>query len=438
MREYFEGLTAFLDSLLKPGEVYTCHVLAEDSDFVRLNKARIRQAGHVQQRELKLDLVEGQRHVAGNVTLSGNTHQDRQQLAELVNSLRAQRRHVPDDPYLNYARTVCSSEEQRASELPDSAAAIEQLLDLATDMDLVGIWSCGPLYAGFANSLGQRNWYQTASFSLDWSCYHGSDKAVKASHAGTIWEPETLVRKLEEVRTQLEIVRRPPKTIKPGRYRVYLAPSALQEILALMAWGGFGLKSQRTAQTPLIKMSSGDARLHSSITVKENHATGLAPRFTPEGFILPDAVELISRGEYRNALVTPRASMEYGATVNSGSEMPQSLDMGAGDIPKRELLERLDTGLYVNNLWYGNFSDRNDCRITAMTRFACFWVENGEIVAPVNVMRLDETIYRMLGDQLMGLTEEREFIPDPGTYQRRSIASIRLPGALVEDFTFTL
>ena len=73
-----------------------------------------------------------------------------------------------------------------------------------------------------------------------------------------------------------------------------------------------------------------------------------------------------------------------------------------------------------------------------MTRFATFWVENGEIQAPLNVMRFDETIYRVLGENLLGLTSEREMILDPSTYSGRSTDSGRMPGALVEDFTFTL
>ena len=73
-----------------------------------------------------------------------------------------------------------------------------------------------------------------------------------------------------------------------------------------------------------------------------------------------------------------------------------------------------------------------------MTRFATFWVEDGEIQAPLNVMRFDETAYRMLGDKLIGLTQERDFILDPGTYGQRSTISGRIPGALVEDFAFTL
>jgi hypothetical protein len=56
----------------------------------------------------------------------------------------------------------------------------------------------------------------------------------------------------------------------------------------------------------------------------------------------------------------------------------------------------------------------------------------------LSVMRFDETIYRLLGEHLLGLTAERDFILDPSTYHERSTGSSRLPGALVEQFNFTL
>ena len=73
-----------------------------------------------------------------------------------------------------------------------------------------------------------------------------------------------------------------------------------------------------------------------------------------------------------------------------------------------------------------------------MTRFGTFWVENGEIVAPLNVMRFDETGFRVLGENLLGLTENQEFIPSSTTYFSRHTDSARLPGALVDNFRFTL
>ena len=73
-----------------------------------------------------------------------------------------------------------------------------------------------------------------------------------------------------------------------------------------------------------------------------------------------------------------------------------------------------------------------------MTRFASLWVENGRIVAPLNVMRFDETLYNILGENLIALTQDTEHIFDASTYERRSESSSRLPGALVEDFNLTL
>ena len=103
-----------------------------------------------------------------------------------------------------------------------------------------------------------------------------------------------------------------------------------------------------------------------------------------------------------------------------------------------DVLSELGTGLYVGNLWYLNYSDRSACRTTGMTRFATFWVERGRLVAPVPAMRFDETLYRMLGDCLVDLTREPELLIDPSTYGARSTRSARLPGALVDDFSFTL
>ena len=53
-------------------------------------------------------------------------------------------------------------------------------------------------------------------------------------------------------------------------------------------------------------------------------------------------------------------------------------------------------------------------------------------------MRFDETLYRMLGDKLVGLTREVDLLPDSNSYGGRSTRSLRLPGALVDDFALTL
>jgi predicted Zn-dependent protease len=146
---------------------------------------------------------------------------------------------------------------------------------------------------------------------------------------------------------------------------------------------------------------------------------------------------MIEAGRFKDALASPRSAKEYGVPANS-NEYPESLDLAAGDIPTDAVLQRLGTGVYVNRLWYLNYSDRPACRMTGMTRFATFWVQDGQVTAPLNVMRFDETIYRMLGENLLGLTAHRELLPSDSTYQARSTRSARLPGAMIDKFRFTL
>jgi predicted Zn-dependent protease len=245
---------------------------------------------------------------------------------------------------------------------------------------------------------------------------------------------------MASAREELSVLKRDPRTIDPGQYRVYLAPTAVAEVVSLLSWGGFGLKSHKTQRSPLIRAVKGEEKLASCFSLSENTADGMSPRFGKSGFIKPDRVELFADGSYSQALVSPRSAREYSVDTNGANdeEMPLSLDMAAGRYDIDQVLDELGTGIYVNNLHYLNYSDRPSCRVTGMTRFATFWVENGKIVAPLNVMRFDETLYRMFGEQLIGLTSERELLLDPNTYERRSTQSARVPGAIINEFTFTL
>ena len=440
MQDYFYTLADTLTGLCQGNEVYTCTFRGEDSDFIRFNHSAIRQAGTVVQRFLNLDLMRGQQHASADIALSGDLEEDRTRLTQRLTSLREQLPYLPVDPHLLYATEVHGSEQIGENRLPASTDAVAAILQAGQGQDLVGFYASGCMYAGFANTFGQRNWFASHSFNCDWSVYHQADKAVKTAYAGFVWDQSEFAQKVATATAQLERLQHPPRTIPPGRYRVYLAPAALDDILQTLCWGGFGLKDHRTKQTTLLKMVEEGLRLHPDVTLYENARDGVAPNFQGAGFIKPDVVSLIEAGALRNCLVSPRSAKEYGVPTNgaSDSESPQSLDMAAGTLPRQAVLERLDTGVYINNVWYLNYSDRTSCRMTGMTRFATFWVEHGAIQAPLNVMRFDESLYRMLGEHLLGLTSARELILDTGTYHQRSMGSSRVPGALVDDFNFTL
>jgi len=440
MRDYFYELSDFLSRNLSGNEVFTASFSGEDSDFTRFNHAKVRQSGHVSQRYFSVDLIDGKRHAAGTATLTGEREEDRGRLTDLLGQLRELIPNLPEDPHLLINEEVQSTEQSGANELPSSGDAVEQILAAGEGHDLVGIFAAGEVTAGFSNSLGQRNWFTTSSYNFDYSLYHHGDKAVKSAYAGFRWNRDALGKKIAASAEQLTILGQEAKTIDPGKYRVYLSPVALYDFVGMVGWGGYGLKSHKTKQTVLLRMIEDGAKLASGVTISENTKDGVAPNFSETGFIKPDVVTLIENGALKDTLVSPRSAMEYDVPTNgSGSwESPESLDIAAGDIPENEMLARLDTGIWINNVWYLNFSDRPNCRITGMTRFACLWVENGKVVAPLNVMRFDETIFRAFGENLVGLTKEREMILDSGSYGGRATSSGRVPGALVTDFNFNL
>ena len=65
-------------------------------------------------------------------------------------------------------------------------------------------------------------------------------------------------------------------------------------------------------------------------------------------------------------------------------------------------------------------------------------VEGGELVAPLDVMRFDDSFLRMFGDGLVALTDRAEQIPENSTYLHRQLGSLSTPGAVVEGWRLTL
>ena len=334
-RTHFDELVSWAAGGLEADEVLTAWFSGEDSDFVRFNDGAIRQAGSVAQRSITIDLIMGDVHTGGSLQLAQDVELDRRRIERLLAQLRQQRELVSSDPYLSYATDGASSERIFPGALPAPADAIDEIRHAAADRDLVGIYAAGDTFHGFANSLGQRNWSQSTTFNLDWSFYLEADKAVKSLYAGQSWDSSALATKVERASQQLAVMGREPIDLAPGAYRTYLTPAALTELVGLLAWGGFGLRSHRTKRTPLLKMITEGAAMAPSVHLAEDTAGGIGPDFQAQGFLRPEQVKLIDGGRYADCLVSPRSAREYGV-VNNGAddyETPLSLAMQPGQLP---------------------------------------------------------------------------------------------------------
>ena len=439
-QEQFQRLADQVQAGLPAGDDATLWLRAEDSDFVRFNRGLVRQPGTVDQADLRLRRIRGARHASLELSLSGDPGVDLARVEEAMARLGALVDRVPEDPHLLWAVDGRSTCFEAPGAPADALSVTDEILGMAQGLDMVGILVSGRVLSGFASSRGQRCWDQRHSLLFDWCLYHREDKAVKSTLGSTGWDPAELATAMDAARSRLRLLDRPVKQLQPGRYRCVLDPAALGEIVDLVCWGGFSERAHRTRNTPLLRMLTEGEVLSPAVSLHEDNLRGLGPAFSGDGFHRPDSVPLIEEGRLAGTLVSPRSAREYGIPTTGAAEdeSPSSLVMAPGELSDRALLDRLGTGLYISNLWYLNWSDRAAGRMTGMTRFATLWVEDGEIVAPTEVMRFDDSLFHVLGSGLEGLTDSLALRPSTSTYERRATGSQRLPGALVDGMTFTL
>lgn len=440
MKNYFQDVLAIIEQKLLSHEKYTAWFSGETLDYARFNQAKIRQAGTVCQQNIELNLISGQKHASATLGLSKNLNADGDKLTSVLANLRKILANSTDDPYLMINEKPNSSDFIAPDALGERFEIVESVLEEAKGLDLVGSYIGGPIYKGFANSFGQRNWFEKSSFIVDTSVYHSGDKAIKQSYCASSFEPEVFRQKMAAARLGLELFQKDSITIKPDAYRVYFSPSAVHEMLSMLNWGGFSKKSIEVKSSPLMPLYQGKKKLSDTFSLYEFTKAGVGPNFQAEGFIKPDKLAIIEQGVLKNALISPKTAKEYHLEHNGADDEEQigAMEMTAGTLKESEILSTLGDGLIINNLWYLNFSDRQNGCLTGMTRFLCYVVKNGQPVAPFSVMRFDDSIYRIFGENLAAITSAREMIIDNGTYEERSTASAHLPGIIVDRVKFTL
>jgi predicted Zn-dependent protease len=440
MKSYFKKVSEYLFNSLESNEILILNFDAEQTDFVRFNHAKIRQAGNVDQATLTLSLVYKRKSLNSVIRLSLDYQKDSVLLLRTLCYLRREIPELPQDPYLMYERNLNSFDRETKNKSLDSFNITDSILQGCHSLDMVGILSTGAIMKGFSNSLGQFNWHESQSFNFDWSMYTDTGKAIKQNYSDQVWDQNIFSSLLDESKQKLQVIDNKEQTIQPGEYRVYLSPSALNEIVDMLSWGGFSYKANKIGSSPLHLMMKGEKKLNKIVSFTEDLTNGISPKFHSDGFIKPDTTELIINGEYKSSLISPRSALEYSVNHNAAEyyESPVSINLKEGVISNDNILATLKDGIYISNLWYLNFSDLNNGRITGLTRFGCFKVSNGEYQGPINTMRFDETVYNIFGDKLIGLTNNKQLIIDSSTYEERSTHSSTIPGAIVEDFKMTL
>jgi predicted Zn-dependent protease len=381
-----------------------------------------------------------QRTASQELSFTGEKETDWPALALALAELREELPHLPVDPYLVEPVGEATSREVYTGQLLSADAVVPALLPGFEGLDAAGLYAGGTSIRAYADSAGQRHWFETETFTLDYSLFTEEGQAVKGTYAGREWDTATYGEKLATSKRLLTQMEQPRKALERGQYRTYLAPSAVADLVSMLSWGGISEASIRRGGSALGPLKRGERTLSEKLSITEDFTQGQTPRFNRFGELAPRTLPLIQSGQLVNTLVSARTAKEYGieSTSAEAGEYLRSPLLAPGQLPSEQVHQALDTGLYVSNLHYLNWSDRPNGRITGMTRYACFWVEQGRIVAPIENLRFDESLYNFWGSNLVDLTQETAIIPEVGSYGFRDLGGKTVPGMLVDQFAYTL
>ena len=440
MEQLFNQLSEILLKSLDADEHMKVSIDGENSQFVRFSQSKVRQAGLVDDASLSISLIKDGRTCSGSFTLTGNSETDEKTAYMELERMREEVVSLPKDPFVVLPEDTGSSREDHNGSLLSQENAVSALSPAMQGVDLAGIWASGRIFTGNANSAGQKHWFATDTFSLDYSLITPDERMVKGTYAGSQWDQTEYEKNMTSSIAKLRMMDKPGKKIKPGAYRTYIAPAGVADIVGMFSWGGVGEASIQQGDSSLCRMRQNDVKMSPCFTLSEDFTSGMVPRFNYNGELAPEKLDLILSGSLHNTLVSSRTAKEYGVKSNFAGEHEamRSPVLAPGDLNEDDVVQSLDTGIYLSNLHYLNWSDRPGGRITGMTRYACFWVENGEVVAPIENMRFDDSIYNFFGENLESVTDKSHLHPTVQTYEGRELGGVSCPGILLKSFELTL
>jgi predicted Zn-dependent protease len=296
------------------------------------------------------------------------------------------------------------------------------------------------LYLGSSAGLRLSHAQPTAAMSL---------VGRTADGAGSAWVGEpTITPSLE--RMEAEIWRRldwakRQLPLEAGRYEVIMPPSAVSDMMAMLAFDALGGQDAEDGRTVFSK-EGGGTRVGETITAlpfslsSDPFEHGIA--CTP--FVATEAsgseVSVFDNGlpsahtDWIHEGVLTRLRYHRAGAAKSGVEMAPSIDnlilrcggSDAGSVD--DLVARTEHGLLLTCLWYIREVDPATLLTTGLTRDGVYVVENGAVVGAANNFRFNESPVDLLARATEVGTPVRSLGREFGEYLNRTIMPpLRIP-----------
>jgi len=444
-KEIYNTICSQVYGTLKEGEDLTIYMEGEISQYFRFNDSKIRQTGIIEDYNVTLSLYHGKKSLQATTTVSSDIDYSVKNLISEIDGLREPLFLIPENNFTAFPDKFDSLEVYRDGELPNREEILDSLMSIIDKDNLTGVWTSGKIFRASSTSQGTQHWFEKDSFIFDFSLIDAKENMVKILYPGSDWNKDDFITAFDDASNRLQLMDKPKLELKPGKYRVWFEPHAVADFVDMLNWNGVSEASLRNGSSCLLKMRKDNVKLSEKFSLDESFDRKSTASFNSRSEVSAN-VSLIKHGMLENTLINSKTALEYGLTSNYAEDV-NSWGMGeylrapfmhGGDIKLDERLEKLGTGIFISNIHYLNWSDNLGGRITGLTRYACYWVEDGKMIAPIKTMRFDDSFYNFFGNNLEAVGETLLSRPVIETYDGRNPGETTCPGILVNDFELTL
>jgi predicted Zn-dependent protease len=226
---------------------------------------------------------------------------------------------------------------------------------------------------------------------------------------------------------------RNPRAVEPGEWTVILEPTAVANLVGLMAFA-MNARQADEGRSFFSKQGGGnkvgEKFLDERITISSDPADPRIPFLPFDGEGLPTrGTTWIENGVLRDLFYDRFWAQRSNRQPNS---FPGSFAMSGGNSSMEEMIRSTDHGLLVTRMWYIRPVDPRTILFTGLTRDGTFLIENGRITTAVKNLRWNESPIFLLNNIEAMSPPVRVSADDGGEG-----GGVLVPAIKARDFTFS-
>ncbi len=397
-----ESVLAIAKTTAAGAEILTSVDAGRDAN-TRFARNEITSTGDVEETTVSVHVAYGKRS-AGTST----NQTDPESLRALVERASRLAKLSPEDPERmpvlgaqRYRRSPSAYDAatDKLSAKARAAAAKETIaLADAAKLQVAGFYEHGSSAWAMASSAGLRAYHLATRVGFTTTARTGD--GTGSGWAGAIGNraDEIVTGSAAKIAIEKAVRSAKPRKLEPGRYTVVMEPAAVSELLSFLtdsldardADEGRSFFSKPGGGTRVGEKLFGDA-----ITVASDPTSADTPSapFDDEGFPLSPTT-WIDKGVLEAMTYSRHWAFKQGKAPTGN---PSVFHMTGGTAPSsQELVAGVKKGVLISRFWYTRWVDPQTILITGLTRDGTFLIEDGQVTAPVNNFRFNESPVTML------------------------------------------